>query len=139
MSGPSPRQQTALANPLGKGSRGARPIHCRRNGNWISALTFDLRAVPDELKDDVKAGQFGVWHGEIGQINPTVDQDEKDYQDARLVLGRLVAGVGLGDLRWKTGDNQTMHVFRLGTISEVAMALRAIEGRREKEPRHEVE
>jgi len=134
----TPRQRCAIAHPVRKKEGYLHPRYWRRNGDFQSVLTFDLfdaEDVPEKFKEQTSGGQVGIWHGRIWRCPEALaigDWTAEDLSKAQKMMMRLVNKVGMYAHEAVPGkDNASVHVFRWGTITEVAMALRAIEGKKQ--------
>lgn len=133
----TPRQRCAIANPLGGDKKEFHARFHKRNGNLQSVLVFHMFVgddVPTQLvgraDDD---GRAAVWHAFIGQHpeKPIDKWSSNDKRRARTTVMGLVAKVGEGEARSSAGsDGDTIHVYKLATIEEIAMAVRGGEGRK---------
>lgn len=132
----TPRQKQALARPITKLGQPPTLHHHRMIAPFQSILTFNLHNDGDELPDDVRLmardGRVGIWHARItlfphGREVDTWAADQRKRADNEL--SRLLAGVGQGETMGKA-EGAILHSFRWGTMSEVAQALRATEGKK---------
>lgn len=129
------RQRAALADPVNDKSELSVKFH-RVNAPFQSILTFDLHEIPEDYDDDdveSVGGRIGMWHGRVTSMpeSPLSSWSRSDKTDARLILKRMVRNCGQGDVQLRESkDGFALRIFRWGSISEVAQALRAVEGKK---------
>lgn len=129
----TPRQRCALLNPVKNGRVHLHERHYRRNGYLQSILTFDLFSDPGyqkKFQDYIYNGNIGVWHGRVSHFpaKPIDDWGSITIRKAKIVVTRLVNNVGdpKGELKFSPGkEDQSFHVFTVGTKEEVCRALEA--------------
>ncbi len=130
----TPRQRCALAFPIESDGE-LHPRYHRRTGGYQSILTFDLRRPPEDFSIagvELVSGQVGMWHGRVSTfpVKDLAAWTPQELGKARQMAQRLVANIGQGSWDHRNAaDNQARRIFRWATLSEVAQALRAREGK----------
>lgn len=126
----TPRQRVAICHACDKGRDSEHPRYHRVNGYWQSILTFDLFP-PANGEEDWRA----VWHARVTKFPATVIAawGKADLREARKTMTRLLKNVGMDEPSVKRGTGEpiiAIHMYKGATISEVAQAQRATEGRK---------
>ena len=128
----TPRQRTAISNPIADPGVVPHLRHHRQNGNVQSYLTFDVSEISsltgsDELESRSIDGWCGVWHARVSHspVRNLEAWSPKFIEAGKLALMNMLARVGV-ELCTEVhngSDSKSVHVYKWATMEELQIAI----------------